>query len=73
MSRDIDCDHFMRYLEIEDNYVYIRIGVFDVKIKHESEGIVVDVYSAIDETRLEPLTTCYALDDDAAAERKVME
>lgn len=45
MGRKLDLEQLKATLEqTDDDRVYFRVGKFDVRIKHEDEGIVIDVF-----------------------------
>lgn len=43
MARDINPDTLG--LVVEGAYVHLQVGKFSVQVKHEDEGIVIDVYA----------------------------
>lgn len=70
MGRKIDMNEFLASIEqTDEDRVYMRVGMFDVRLVHTDEGIVVDVYPFAEFVRTgEPIATTYAYDADALEE-----
>ena len=45
--------------------MYIKLAPFDVSIKREQEGLVVDIFASGEDAPLEPIASTYAFESDA--------
>lgn len=61
--------HYASYkLKDDSPWVWIEVGKFAVRIKHEHEGVVVDVYQNGHEDEGDSLTSCYVFNNDVEEE-----